>query len=48
MGKKKKKVDEIIAAFHNDKNKIPSDTLGSYTGTSSIENEKPVQDADDI
>ena len=48
MGKKKSKVNDVIKAFHNDKNKIPSDNLGSYTGTSSIGNEKPVQDADDI
>ena len=40
---------EVANAFFNqNKNKIKSDVLGSYTGTSSIDNEKPEQDADDL
>ena len=42
------KVKQVINAFHDNKNsQIPSDTFGSYIGTT-VDNEKPVQDADDI
>ena len=47
MDKKKNKVDETIKSFHSNKNKIPSDNFGSYTG-SPIDKEEPVQDADDL
>jgi len=41
------KVKEVTDAFHDNKKGIPSDTLGSYLGTTT-DYEEPVQDADDI
>lgn len=40
-----KKALEVTENFNNDK--IPSDVNGSYTGYP-LENEKPIQDADDL
>ena len=45
--KKDVKSKESIQAYKNAKRKIPTDVQGSYTGMS-IDNEKPVQDADDL
>ena len=41
------KVKEVIEAYKNHNEKIPSDILGSYTGNLE-KGEKPIQDADDI
>lgn len=41
------KVKEVIKEFKGEKEVIPSDILGSYTGMTK-DDEKPVQDADDL
>ena len=44
---KKNKPSKAIDNFHQNKKDIPSDVLGSYTGTDE-DFEAPVQDADDL
>lgn len=45
--KKNRKVEKVTKEYHQNKDEIPSDVLGSYTGTTQ-DYETPVQDADDL
>lgn len=51
--KKTTRQNAVIEAWNENNPEIPSDVLGSYTGTPSSSNgseqtERPVQDADDL
>lgn len=42
------KVDEIVKIWRPRSDSLQTDVLGSYTGTSEFDDEKPIQDADDL